>query len=82
MSMFCCSWNVSSGDPIPTDALNLSEDIPNPDALYHTLDMFGEDEMSGTHSQQQPPAYSQSHSQHSSQQHQPRGKQAFFRKIL
>lgn len=38
------SWQQSAGtDPFPPHALSLAEDVPNPDALYRSLDMLTDD---------------------------------------
>lgn len=42
--MFFVSWQPSAGtDPFPPHALSLTEDVPNPDALYSSLDMLTDD---------------------------------------
>ena len=45
MNVLCfVSWQQSAGtDPFPPHALSLAEDVPNPDALYRSLDMLTDD---------------------------------------
>lgn len=45
MDVLCfVSWQPSAGtDPFPPHALSLAEDVPNPDALYRSLDMLTDD---------------------------------------
>lgn len=45
MDVLCfVSWQQSAGtDPFPPHALSLAEDVPNPDALYRSLDMLTDD---------------------------------------
>lgn len=39
--LYFVSWQQSAGtDPFPPHALSLAEDVPNPDALYRSLDML------------------------------------------
>lgn len=45
MYILLISWQQSAGtDPFPSHALNnLPEEVPNPDALYRSLDMLTDD---------------------------------------
>lgn len=80
------SQQPTGTDPFPSHALNLAEEVPNPDALYHSLDMLTDDLQNGAAndchaanrgssqltSQQVPPAVtSQSHGVSSWNQTQP-----------
>ena len=42
---FSYSWHQPGGsDPLPPNALSLTEEYPNPDALYRTLGMIADDQ--------------------------------------
>ena len=45
MHNYVFSWQQSAGtDPFPSHTLNLQADeVPNPDALYRSLDMLADD---------------------------------------
>lgn len=44
------SWQQQSAgtDPFQSHELNLTEEVPNPDALYSSLDMLSDDLQNGT----------------------------------
>lgn len=42
--VYFLSWQQSANaDPFPSHAIHLTEDVPNPDALYSSLDMLTDD---------------------------------------
>ena len=43
MYFLCFSWHGSNVEGLPADPLSLSEEFPNPEALYRSLDMLTDD---------------------------------------